>query len=189
MTMTNNVWDDFLEEDANAAPAIGDNALKSVSSLANRLVALEEDIEYQEQKLAALKRDHRQLATKDLPDAMIEVGMSEFKMVDGRKISVDDFVEAHISKENEPAAFAYLRDNGHESIIKTSVTADFGKGQDDRVDAFRQKALEVASKVTTKEGVHAATLKKWVREGLESGLQIPEETFGVYRGRVAKVKK
>lgn len=187
--MTNNVWDDFLEEDANAAPTIGDNALKSVSSLANRLVAMEEEIEYQEQKLAALKRDHRQLATKDLPDAMFEVGMSEFKMVDGRSIKVDDYIEAYISEENRDGAHAWIRGEGDESIIKTSVTADFGKGQEDRAVQFKEIALQTASKVTIKEGVHASTLKKYVREKLETGSNIPEDLFGVFRGKMAKVRK
>lgn len=123
-----------------------------------------------------------------IPDIMEELGLEDFKMVDGSKITVKDDVKCSISEERKPAAFEWLRENEYDGIIKTNVAVAFGKGE--AADAERAREVLIEAGFTDAEitdSVHHSTLKSFVKERLEAGTNIPLETFGVFEFRIAKI--
>ena len=110
--------------------SIGDDQLKTVSKLAEYQLILENKIKQTEDDLATLKEQFKQVSQTDLPEALAETGLSEIKLTDGSKISVQQFYNASIPKDNLDQAFTWLRDNGHADLIKNTVACSFGRGED-----------------------------------------------------------
>lgn len=166
---------------------ISDDKLRGISALANKQLSLERDIAQLEEKTDKLKQEYRNLQENLLPSAMLEVGLSSFKLSDGTAISIDTFYAAKIPEEHQFRAFKWLRDTGNESIIKREVKMLFGKGEDAKanlaVRALKAMNLEPADK----SSVHPMTLKSFVREKIESGEEFPQELFGVFVGNRAKL--
>lgn len=182
-------YEDFVpdEQAGNAAPS--NEQLTAVSELAARQQSLEQQVKVQEEYLNTLKGQLRQVQEKDLPEAMDEAGLSEFTTKDGYRVRVQREYHANIPKARQEAAFQWLRDHGHDSVIKRDVTIQFGRGEDNAagniVGELRDRLPD--NKVTDKAGVHPQTLKKLVKECVEAGEDLPFEDFGVYVIDRAKV--
>jgi hypothetical protein len=167
----------------------GDDSLKVVAELAAKQVQLEKDIEDLEAQLKEKTEALSQVQEKDLPEAMMECGISEFKLVDGSKITVKPFYQANPPKEKYEEAMQWLRDNGHGDLIKNDVTVSFGKGEDERAVDFKTFLKDHGTSYTDKTGVHAMTFKAFVREQVEAGRNLPFDLLGVYIGQKATIKK
>ena len=167
----------------------GDDSLKVVAELAAKQVQLEKDIEDLEAQLKEKTEALSQVQEKDLPEAMMECGISEFKLVDGSKITVKPFYQASPPKEKYDEAMQWLRDNGHGDLIKNDVTVSFGKGEDERAVDFKTFLTDHGTSYTDKTGVHAMTFKAFVREQVEAGRNLPFDLLGVYIGQKATIKK
>lgn len=165
--------------------------LKQITKLAREMIKLEYSIADVEESLKALKDAHRKIQEGDLPEMMEAAGMGEFTLTDGRKISLSVETYANISKDNEEDAYAWLRATGNDGIIKREITIKFGKGEDDKAQKLfnqltKRKALADNS-IIGKQSVHPSTLKSFVRKCLEAGMEIPQDTFGIFQRTVAKV--
>lgn len=167
-----------------------EDQLEVIVSLAERQLELEQSIIDQEEALKETKDQLRQVSERDLPDAMDEAGVEEFTLKDGRKVTVKVDYYASIPKAHQPAAFNWLRERGHDGIIKRNITAKFGKGQDSLAQRIATLIRENAEgiPVDDKQSVHFQTLRAFVREQMEQGVEIPEDIFGIHVRNVAKVK-
>ena len=109
--------------------------------------------------------------------------------VDGNKVALRQFVHARITDEKRDEAFSWLRSIGEGDIIKNDVTVSFNVGQDNMagavIDDLRNRGFEPAQKTH----VHPQTLKAWVKGRIESGKDIDFDTFGIYVGTEAKIKR
>ena len=106
---------------------VSDGELSKVSVLANKQLLLANEVAELEANLKAKKEELRLTSEQELPDAMQEVGLTEIILSTGEKISVKEFYNAHISKENQAVAYKWLVDNGHESLIKNDVLLKFDR--------------------------------------------------------------
>ena len=174
---------------------VKDNSVKTISTLAIRQLDLMAQVEVAEAALDNLKAQLKQVSELDLPTAMLEVGMREFKLESGAAVKVKKVYGASIKVENREPAFAWLIEKGHEALIKTDVLVEFGKGKDERAEAkrFLEDLKKDGFEADLKEGVHAQTLKAFAREQIEAGETLPE-FFTVFQGETAvvtlpKVKK
>jgi len=146
-----------------------------------RLVELDEETREVKDRL-------RQVSERELPDAMDEAGVEGFTLKDGRKVSIKVEYYASIPKDKQPLAFSWLRERGHDGLIKRNVTAKFGKGEDGLAEAFVAWAREhYFVPIDDKQSVHHQTLKAFVREQMEDGIEIPQDVFGVHVRNVAKI--
>jgi hypothetical protein len=165
------------------------NSLEKIIALAEQQGDAGRRIDMLEAELKEAKEIYRQITENDIPEAMEALGLTEFSLKDGRTIRLEQRVHASIPKGRESVAFKWLRDNNYDSIIKREINFRFGKGDDgvasQLVDLIKQ-ALSVVPD-HDKESVHHSTLKAFVRELLEDGVQLPEEAFGILRRTVAKV--
>lgn len=193
--MTEEELNQLYADAAAAAQLPKDADLKSVSDLAKRQIELEDEIAVIETKLAEKKKALNAVATQLLPTAMISMGAESFKLSGGFAITVKRQFFAGVTKERQPDAFAWLRKNKHDAIIKRQVAVEFGRGEEKfavRVLGYL-KRWHSGRKVTDKESIHAQTLQKFVRERLQfeaelveegkplkEDKQLPRELFGVY---------
>ncbi len=166
-----------------------DDSLKVIADLANRQLDLEKEIEELETKLKEKNEQLTQVQERDLPEAMMECGISEFKLVDGSKVTVKPYYQASPPKDKYEEAMAWLRNNGHGDLIKNDVTVSFGKGEDERACDFKDFLSKHGTSYTDKTGVHPQTFKAFVREQVETGKNLPFDLLGIYIGQKASIKK
>ena len=101
---------DFMKEDADiSAPKIKDENLNSISSVAERIVDMQEKIEMREDILKKDKAELRILTDDRLPELMNEAGMKKFVMKNGAEISVKKIYSFRPKVENKEDALQYLR--------------------------------------------------------------------------------
>jgi len=141
-----------------------------------------------EQYLKDLKYKKRKVNEEDIPALMQEMGVDSVT-VEGNKVSLRQFVHARIAEDKRDEAFSWLRSIGEGDIIKNDVTVSFNTGQDNLagavIDDLRNQGLEPAQKTH----VHPQTLKAWVKGRIESGKEIDFDTFGVFVGTEATIKR
>ncbi len=183
---------DMANEDADNKPKVAtDDDKAKVSKLALQIKELELEVEKLENDLSEKKSELRRVEENDLPEAMDAIGMSEFKLTDGSKISVKPYYTASIPLDKREDAYQWLEEKGHGSIIKTEVSVSFGKGQMEIAKEFQQFARGFNVEPVDPElsrSVHAQTLKAFVKESIEDGGEVlPSALFTTYVGRKAKV--
>jgi hypothetical protein len=164
-----------------------DDKLVKVASLATEMTNLEEVIEKREADLESLKESYKKIQEYSLPEAMAEVGIAEFKLNNGAKVSVKNFYAGKIDDENRGPCFGWLRSNGHDSLIKHEMNVSLGKGDDEVAKQIAEFLKELGMTYTDKESVHYQTLSAFIREQVEAGTTFPMELFKAYVGRKAKV--
>ena len=68
------------------------------------------------------------------------------------------------------------------------MSASFGMGEDDKAQSLLADLRSKGVNPNLKEGIHHATLSKWVEEMTSKGIDIPDELFGVYIANETKIK-
>jgi hypothetical protein len=162
------------------------STMSQLAALADAQLAAQATVERLEEELKAAKAALRAVAEEQLPDAMEALSLQQFTTDAGVRIKVETVIRAGISKDRAADAFAWLRDNGHGSIIKNTVAVVFEDDADARVLAakLRNTYLTVEEKPT----VNHMTLGAFVRDMLAAGHDVPLDLLGVYHQRVSKVE-
>ena len=119
---------------------------------------------------------------------MEELGV-ESLTVDGNKITVEKYVSARIPDDRKEDAYNFLRSIGEADIIKNDVVVTFGMGQDNMAGAVLDDLRGQGLEPNQKTHIHPMTLRSWVKNRIESKQDIDYDTFGVYVGNRAIIKK
>ena len=172
--------------------------LNMVKQLAEKLALARVEVELAESALEAKKEAFRKLSEDTIPEAFNAAGLAlgtVIALADGWSLTVEETVRASISEENRPKAFAWLRERGHDDLIKNVVTVSFGKGEESDAAQLVQHIKEASEadklhfgQFERKESVHNATLTAFVKEQLELGVEFPTAIFGVFTPQVAKLR-
>lgn len=162
--------------------------LLELSMLAEKQLHLERRVVELEDLLAATKEDLRQVQEIHIPEAMAAIGMSEFKLSNGYKVSVRDDVYASIRKDFLGNAVQWLDENGLGGIVKDQVAVEFGRGEFDNVNELLDFCVANGLNASEKLSVHPMTLKGVVKEQMAKGVQFPEEYFSIAPVRKAIIK-
>ena len=163
--------------------------MSQLTQLADELDALEAKIRETECELSTLKQARKTIAEQHLPDLMDQAGVDTLKLTNGRKIAVQEFVDARITDPN--VAFDWLRETNNESIIKNNITIELGRGD----DALAQQIIESLKEnhdvdAVSKISIHNMTLKSFCRDALDNpelAETLPKKAFGIYEGKRAKI--
>ena len=166
---------------------ISQDNVKSISEKCNQLKDLHKQIEEQEDKLKTLKNKSRDLEERVIPEMMQEAGVSLLKLADGSSVEVKPFYAAKIPESRVDEAFSWLRNRGYEDLIKNTITASFGRGQDNQVSELVKVCEDNGFAYNKKEKVEPMTLKAFVREQVEGGKELPFDLFGVYIANKTKI--
>jgi hypothetical protein len=167
----------------------GDGDLEKLSNLAHQQRDLEKEIEAAEAKIKDLKAQHRELSWNQIPTLMDELRIKEFSTVEGFKIKVTEDLRVSIPKKNQTEAYDWIDDHDGSALIKRGFVIAFTKEQEpwarkfQRDCAQRKKALPMVETKT----VAPATAKKFLKDKLEEGVDVPLPLFGAYRQRIARI--
>lgn len=164
--------------------------LENLVKKAEQLAEINEVIAEMEESVSNLKKHANHISQKELPEMMEELGMKTFELKDGSKLGIKDFINGSLPKD--PMAFEdaieWLVDHDLESIIKTDVSLKFGKGEENFAKNAVEMLKENGYEPEEKYGVHPMTLASSIKELYESGVDIPFEKLGLYKGRKAEIK-
>ena len=86
-----------MAQDAMKSPEVPtDKKLEGLAAIVNKQLDLEQKVKDFEDLLKQYKKDLLIIQTRELPNAMQEIGFTELKMADGSQITVKPFVSASI---------------------------------------------------------------------------------------------
>ena len=180
---------DFEETNAASVEKIDQQGLTSVAALARTIRDKESKISDLEQTLKEEKKALIKLTDEEMPSMLAEIGMSSFALDDGSTVEVKQTYGASILVDKRPEAYEWLRDHGHDDIIKNTVLCQFGRGEDDQAGAFAAFAQKQGFIPEQKTEVHPQTLRAFVKERCEAGEDFPMELFGAWVGQRAVIKR
>ena len=162
---------------------------KSLSVLIGEMRRLEDDIQAAEEHVKELKRELKSYSHEKIPALMDEMGVESFTTDEGVSVGIKNVVHASITQENKEQAFAWLRKEGLDDIIKNDVVVTFGKGEDnvagDVVGILQEKGFDPK----TKTHVHPSTLKAFVKERIVDGKPIDLDMFGAFIANAAEIRR
>ena len=181
------IFDDMFDE-ADALSSVNTGTGKQLSQLVRNLRNIEQQIEDAENHLKALKSEKHRLSVENIPQLMDEMGVERLD-VDGAVVERKMIVSASIPVARKEEAFAWLRDNGLDDIIKNDIIVSFGKGEDnvagDVVGLLQDRGFDPK----TKTHVHPSTLKAFVKERVEDGKPIDLDMFGAFISNTAQIRR
>ena len=180
---------DFEKNLSSNIEKVDSGKLKNVASIARQIRDEEEYIASLDKDLKKAKKNLLKLTDEELPTLLQEMGLSEFKLDDGSQVTIKQTYGASILVDNRPTAYQWLRDNGHGDLIKNIVSCEFGMGEDQKAEDFRDTAKQKGFQVEQNTSVHPQTLKAFVKERCEKGEEFPMELFGAFIGHRAIIKK
>lgn len=166
------------------------DAKSRLHALVEEVKQLDVKIELAEKSLSQMKSLRWDLRTRSIPDLMLEDGVRGVELDDGTKVSVTDDIEGAVPKDPERrhGVLAWLRANGHGGIIKNTVAASFGRGQDNLACAVRDDLVKQGLTVEQREEVHTQTYLAWAREQTRAGEVLPMDQLGLRPITIAKIK-
>ena len=174
-----------MQEDASAVP---EDNLGKIGAVATDIAETENEIANLKEQLKK-KEDYRtKLSEEVLPSLFSEVGLSELKLSDGRKIKVSEYYRAAIKVENREAAYAWMRNNGFGDLVKNQVTCSFGRNEDEKASSLISDLSEKGLEPAQRESVEPSTLRAFVREQYEAGKELPMDLLGAFVGHKTTIK-
>jgi hypothetical protein len=133
------------------------------------------------------------LSENVLPEMMSEAQTKEMTSTTGVKLVKADKVYGNISKENEPAAHAWLEANKFGSIIKFGFSIPVEKGDVKLAKMVRALLKKAKLAFEEKSSVHYQTLQAFIRESVEQARKLPSSityvTKPVVEIKLPKAKK
>jgi len=166
---------------------IDQDKVKSISDKCHQLNELQQQLKEKEEILSKLKFKIKDFEERIIPEMMQEAGVSKIKLKDGTEVEVRPFYAAKIPESRVEEAFGWLRSEGFEDLIKNTVTASFGRGQDNQVSELIGVCEKFGFNYNKKEKVEPMTLKAFVKEQVEGGKKLPFDLFGVYIANKTKI--
>lgn len=188
---------------SDAKPAGGDTT--QVLKLAEEMIKLTGEIASLEAQLKDKSKQLQTLTTETLPEAMDAIQFKDFTLATGQKIEIKPLIKAslpsqgainkakddekHILQHRLQQGLSFIRENNAGSIIKNLLTFDLDKGKDNVVQELTKVGDELGIAYEREETVHPQTLNSWVKERIEEGKPVPQDTFAIFNGRQAIVAK
>ena len=183
-----------LKEDANQGSlfskhTLDNEDLSTLTGFAEAIIKQDAFVKELDEKLKEEKKKLLKMTDEDLPALMTEANSMEFTLLDGSKVTIKPQYGASIKVDNRPAAFEWLREHGHDDIIKNTVSCQFGRGEDDLASSFKAFAEKEGYVPSQTEKIEPMSLRAFVKERVENGDDFPMELFGAYVGQRAIIKR
>ena len=174
-----------MQEDASSVP---EDNMGKIGAVATDIAETENEIANLKEQLKKKEEYRTKLSEEVLPSLFSEVGLSELKLSDGRKIKVSEYFRATILVENREAAYAWMRNNGFGDLVKNQVTCSFGRNEDEKASSLISDLSEKGLEPAQREWVESSTLRAFVREQYEAGRELPMDLLGAYIGHKTTIK-
>lgn len=170
-------------------PSANSSTMERMVSMAKEVVDTEQLVGELEENLDSIKKRLNHLKTKEMPDLMAEVGVTEVALENGTKVQVKDFVAGSLPKDPSARekAIAWVVEHDGEDTVRTTLTIEFEKREHNSAMALSDDLRKQGFEPVVQSGIHPQTLLSLVREMLEEGTEVPLDTLGLYAGRTTKV--
>lgn len=162
--------------------------MHELAALAEEQAAAEAAVAQAEADLKEKKETLRLLSEVAIPELWENAGYAPgtiLKTKTGLSITVTETTRANISKDRMGPATAWLREHGHQFLIKRTLKVL--PGDDEQGDELMRRFSDDGLDFSDETKVNAQSLSKFVREMLAEGEEVPQDLFGVYRQRKAKI--
>lgn len=141
-----------------------------LGNLITRYKETQKKIAYLEDELKAAKESFNQVSQREIPELLIQNGLSQIQLSTGEKVTVKQEVSVSIKDMEEFAAF--LAKTGNEDILKTSIQV--GKLPQEILEKLRALMYDAfALEPQISYTCHPQTLKKFVKELCGIGSDAP----------------
>lgn len=155
------------------------NEVAEIAALAKLQIQRQIELEKAEIAVKEASENLRQVQEIDLPNAMLQAGVSEIRLPDGQRITLKEDVYASIPKDRMFEALTWLKEHNLADVIKNEIKVNFGKGEEVAAEALIRELNEHGwTNYDSKTTVHPSTLKALIREQLAKGVNIPLDVFG-----------
>ena len=179
-----------IEADADAFEDLTTEASTELAGLIRQVGKVQTDLVRAEENLKLLKRNRDRYLHELIPQKMQETGLDKV-VVGGNSVSLATFVSGTMPKDpmQRDIALSHLREIGASDFIKNQVSVSFPVSEDNRARAMQADLEEKGFDTAAKTWVEPQTLKKLIRERVESGQEIDLEIFNAHIGTIAKIKE
>jgi hypothetical protein len=161
--------------------------LARLGELVTRQLALEDEIETTTQRLKQLGEDLRGVSERDIPELLLDTGLSEVRLADGTKVLVRNDLKVRTTGEWRQPILEFLVERGLDDVIKDELTIPFGKGQDVAVQRLSAYLSAEGYQYGRDRTVHAQTFAALLRELLANHEDVPLDALGAYMWRHTKL--
>lgn len=181
---------DYSEHEEEIAP----DQMTLLHSLASKLDAADREVEELELKLKEAENKARQIRENDLPELMQSLGLKQLVTANGLVVKLREEVRASFFAKDpgkrEPA-YDWLREHGHDGLIKNTVAVQFGKEQEQLAEKFAEfvKTFEAPVSMQRKKEINHQTLLAFLREQLREGQEVPLPLFGAFVQKFVKIER
>jgi hypothetical protein len=179
----------FIEDSPDNATIDSHDKLKYLTTLIEKLGSKKTELKEAEEVVERITEEIRHLSGVVIPGIFDELGVKKITLQNGKEVKIHSEWVGSISKDNSLAAYSWLEDNGHGSIIKKTIDIGLKKGESETAKKIREWLIH--EKIFSfKEGssVHHSTLKSFINEQKEKGSDLPDELFGTFQVKETKVK-
>lgn len=182
-------------------PEASDTELKQVAELVSAYAENDALIAELDAKIKAAKAAKVNYEENLLPAALDQVGLQHLVTTDGLTVEVAEQVHSNVTEARRPDAMQWMKDHGHEGMIKSELSIRYEKGQEALAAECYDMLVEwhaerqTDAMISVLENVHPRTLSAWIKRTYtefnpedDDESELPDaEIFGVYRRRVATV--
>jgi hypothetical protein len=173
---------------------------RKLNKLIVELWQLEKDIAIQQDKLNRMSAKKAMLENVDLPEAMTELGSSNFTTDDGYICQVQHKIFGSLPSRDDPdkryAAIEYLKEHDGAELITSDVTVSFGKGDIKSANRmFRLLGARLGEfgfqpqPIKVDSNVHHSSLAAWGRKRVADNLPTDLGIVGLRTQTAASVKR
>ena len=179
-----------LVEDLFGFEAPSEEQLKSISIWATKALELQSEIDNIQEYLKKIQHELAEIEERELPQALLQANMLEFRLVGGGKIAVRDVIQGGLHKDQEKREFTmqWVVDEGGQEIIKDHFEIDYTKGSYDEAVALRKLLADNKIHFDEFESIHGMTLQAFLREKLRQGTVPPFDKMGIRYFKKAEIK-
>lgn len=160
-----------------------------MNELVTRLMHARQMVATKEEELKVEQKLLTELEQKELPELMDSMGLTEFRCANGLQVKLEEDCKVSIPLAERARAYQWMDSNGFGDLIKRAFQIRFGRDEQEAAEKF---AAELARKtdldVEQKQEVHSQTLKKFVKERLAEGEDLPKALFSILTHYKVRVK-
>jgi len=179
--------------------------LETVGRLAQEMLQLDAELEALSRSVEEKAKKREEISSQRLPELLDELGYSDLRLSDGRRLEMKSTVRASIPTESGIArtkdvfkqremhqrrlnALAWLREHDLGDLIKNEIAVQFSRGQEDEAADLYNELEAKGLNASQDSTVNSQTLSAQVKELLAQGEDVPLEVLGVQIVRSVVVK-
>jgi hypothetical protein len=167
---------------------VQEDTLKKLAGLVALLERQQSSIDALKERLTEANMALAKTSSQDIPQLLLQHGLSRIKLADGREISIKEDVSVSfiggddeaLKARSEQAFFKFLRDRGESDIVKLLFA--FGRMPDEKIEALEKWLEEQKYEYGARSKVEPQTMKKYWRDMLGVGLEETDRQQGVKMG-------